>query len=111
MDALLGASAKGDIGSVFGTTRPEWKDASSERFVLAARERTGHPAVLNVDVTVLGDRPRMAPQRDAMRASIARLLDIPVDRVSVKGSSGNGVGALGRGEGVGAAVIVLVEAP
>lgn len=111
VDALLGAAAAGDIGSVFGTSRPEWKDAPSERFVTAAREMTGSPRVLNVDVTLLGERPRMAPQREAMRGAIARLLEMPVERVSVKGSSGNGVGALGRGEGVGASVVLLVEVP
>jgi 2-C-methyl-D-erythritol 2,4-cyclodiphosphate synthase len=111
VDALLGASAAGDIGSVFGTTRPEWKDAPSERFVTATREMTGRPPVANVDVTVLGERPRMGGQREEIRAAIARLLDIPVSRVSVKGSTGNGVGALGRGEGIGASVVVLVDVP
>lgn len=111
VDALLGASAAGDIGSVFGTDRPEWKDAPSERFVAAARERTGSPRVVNVDVTVLGERPRMGARRDEIRATIARLLDVPVDRVSVKGATGNGLGALGRGEGIGASVVLLVEVP
>ena len=107
----LGASAAGDIGSVFGTTRPEWKDARSERFVAEARRITGSPSVANVDVTVLGERPRMAEHRDAIRGAIARLLEIPLERVSVKGTTGNGVGALGRGEGIGASVVLLVEVP
>ena len=71
-DALLGTAAAGDLGSVFGTTDPEWKDAPSSRFVTEALARAGHPAVLNVDVTLVAERPpRSAPHRDAMRATIA----------------------------------------
>jgi 2-C-methyl-D-erythritol 4-phosphate cytidylyltransferase/2-C-methyl-D-erythritol 2,4-cyclodiphosphate synthase len=109
-DALLGASAAGDLGSVFGTNRPEWKGASSEHLVAAARSLTGRPPVVNVDVTVIGDRPRLGAHREAMRERIAALLEIPVGRVSVKASSGNGLTDFGRGEGVAATVILLVEA-
>jgi len=108
-DALLGASAAGDLGSVFGTGRPEWKGAASELLVRAARERTGRPPVLNVDVTVLAERPRVGPYREAMRERIASLLEIGVDRVSVKASSGNGLTDFGRGEGVAATVVLLIE--
>jgi 2-C-methyl-D-erythritol 2,4-cyclodiphosphate synthase len=110
-DALLGTAAAGDLGSVFGTTDPEWKDAPSSRLVTGALERAGHPVVLNVDVTVVAERPRVGPYRDAMRAKIAELLGIPVERVSVKASSGNGMTGFGRGEGVFASAVVLVEVP
>lgn len=110
-DALLGTAAAGDLGSVFGTTDPRWKNAPSSRFVTEAFERAGRPAVVNVDVTVIAERPRVGPYRDAMRASIAALLGIPVARVSVKASSGNGMTGFGRGEGVYASAVVLVEAP
>jgi 2-C-methyl-D-erythritol 2,4-cyclodiphosphate synthase len=110
-DALLGAAAAGDLGSVFGTGRPEWKDAPSSGLVFHVRELTNHPAVVNVDVTVLAARPRIGPFREAMRESIASLLGTEVSRVSVKASSGNGLTAFGRGEGIAAEVVVLVERP
>ncbi len=110
-DALLGASAAGDLGSVFGTSRPEWKGAPSGKLVEEVRGRTGRPRVVNVDVTVIGARPRIGPHRDAMRARIAALLGVEVSRVSVKASSGNGLTGFGRGEGIAAEAFVLVEIP
>jgi len=110
-DALLGAAAAGDLGSVFGTTRPEWKDAPSSRLVAEVRERTGHPRVVNVDVTVIAARPKIGPHRDAMREKIAGLCGIDASRVSVKASSGNGLTDFGRGEGIAAMVVVLVDEP
>jgi len=110
-DAFLGAAAAGDLGSVFGTSRPEWKDASSSLLLGHVREITGHPEVLNVDVTVIAARPKVGPFRDAMREKIAGLLGIPASRVSVKASSGNGLTEFGRGEGVAAEAVVLVDAP
>jgi 2-C-methyl-D-erythritol 4-phosphate cytidylyltransferase/2-C-methyl-D-erythritol 2,4-cyclodiphosphate synthase len=65
--------------------------------------------VVNVDVTIVGLRPRVGPFREAMRESIAGLLGLPLERVSVKASSGNGLGELGRGEGIAATVVVLVD--
>ena len=110
-DALLGAAAAGDLGSVFGTERPEWKDAPGERLVRHVRELTDHPEIGNVDVTILASRPRVAEFRDAMRANIAALLGTDPARVSVKASSGNGLTDFGRGEGVAATVVVLVGDP
>lgn len=107
-DALLGACAAGDLGSVFGTDDPALAGAPSSRLVEAVLERTGRPRVLNVDVTVVAARPRLAPYREAMRERIAGLLGLPLDRVSVKASSGNGLTDFGRGEGVAATVVVLV---
>jgi 2-C-methyl-D-erythritol 2,4-cyclodiphosphate synthase len=109
-DALLGAAAAGDLGSVFGTDRPEWAGAAGEAFVRHVRELTDHPEVLNVDVTILAAKPRVTDRREAMRANIAALLGIPVARVSVKASSGNGLTDFGRGEGVAATVVLLVDA-
>jgi 2-C-methyl-D-erythritol 2,4-cyclodiphosphate synthase len=107
-DALLGAAAMGDLGSIFGTNRPEWAGAAGEAFVRHVRELTDHPEILNVDVTILAVRPRVAEHREAMRANIAALLGIPEARVSVKASSGNGLTDFGRGEGVAATVVLLV---
>ena len=108
-DALLGAVALGDLGSVFGTGAPEWKNAASSRLVTEIRERTDHPPVLNVDVTILAARPRILPYRGAMRERIAGLLGTSAERVSVKASTGNGLTDFGRGEGVAAWVVLLVE--
>jgi 2-C-methyl-D-erythritol 2,4-cyclodiphosphate synthase len=108
-DALLGAAAAGDLGSVFGTDRPEWAGAAGEAFVRHVRELTDHPQILNVDVTILASKPRVADHREAMRATIAALLGIPVSRVSVKASSGNGLTDFGRGEGVAATVVLLAD--
>lgn len=110
-DALLGTAAVGDLGSVFGTNDPRWKDAPSSAFVTEAHARAGSPVVVNVDVTLIAEHPRVGPYRDAMRAAIAAVLAIPVERVSVKASSGNGMTAFGRGEGVFASAVVLVEVP
>jgi 2-C-methyl-D-erythritol 2,4-cyclodiphosphate synthase len=110
-DALLGASAAGDLGTVFGTDRPELKDAPGSTLVATVRELTEHPPVHNVDVTVLGLKPRIGPFRDAMRENIAALVDVTADRVSVKASSGNGLTEFGRGEGLAATVVVLVAEP
>jgi 2-C-methyl-D-erythritol 2,4-cyclodiphosphate synthase len=106
-DALLGAAAAGDLGSVFGTDRSEWRGAAGEALVRHVRELTDHPEIRNVDVTILASRPRVAPHREAMRANIAALLGIPLVRVSVKASSGNGLTDFGRGEGVAATVVLL----
>lgn len=110
-DALLGAAAAGDLGSVFGSDRPEWKNAPGERLVRHVRELTDHPEIGNVDVTILAAKPRVAEHREAMRASIAALLGTEPGRVSVKASSGNGLTDFGRGEGVAATVVVLVADP
>jgi 2-C-methyl-D-erythritol 2,4-cyclodiphosphate synthase len=110
-DALLGASAAGDLGSVFGTDRPEWAGAAGEALVRHVRDLTDHPEIGNVDVTILAARPRVASHREAMRANIAALLGTDLSRVSVKASSGNGLTDFGRGEGVAAIVVVLVGDP
>jgi 2-C-methyl-D-erythritol 2,4-cyclodiphosphate synthase len=110
-DALLGTAAAGDLGSVFGTTDPRFRDAPSSGFVTEALARAGNPKVVNVDVTLVAERPRVGPYRDAMRERIAALLGVPVNRVSVKASSGNGMTGFGRGEGVFASAVVLVEVP
>ena len=108
-DALLGAAAAGDLGTVFGTDRPEWRDAPGEALVRHVRELTDHPPIRNVDVTILALRPKVAEFREAMRTNIAALLGTEPARVSVKASSGNGLTDFGRGDGVAATVLVLIE--
>ncbi len=108
-DALLGAIAGGDLGLLFGTAEPEFKNAPSRVFVERVCARLGPLKPVNVDVTVTGARPRISGRRDEMRAVIAQLLGIDISAVSVKASSGNGVGECGRGEAVEATAVVLLE--
>ncbi len=106
-DALLGAAALGDIGARFPDSDPAFKDADSmkllERVVRFLRAEGWYPG--NADVTIVAQAPRLAPYRDAMRENIARALAIPVDRVSVKATTTEGMGFEGRGEGISATAI------
>jgi 2-C-methyl-D-erythritol 2,4-cyclodiphosphate synthase len=112
-DALLGAVALGDLGRHFPPGDPRWKDASSLellrliRALLAGRGAT----VVNVDVTVVAEEPKLAPLREAMCRNIAQALRIGAGQVSVKATTNETLGALGRGEGVAALAIAMVELP
>ena len=112
-DAVLGAIAAGDIGQHFPPSDPKWRGASSDRFLIHAVDllasRGGR--VLNADVTLICERPRIGPHRDAMRARLAELLRIPIDRVSVKATTTEGMGFTGREEGLMAQAVVMVETP
>lgn len=103
-DALYGAHGDGDIGVHFPPSDPQWRGASSDRFVrhAAARCRAAGFAIANVDVTLICEQPRIGPHREAMRAAVAGLLDISAERVSVKATTTERLGAFGRGEGIGA---------
>ena len=112
MDALLGAAAAGDLGELFPPGDERWRGADSGallREVLALLRARGWRPV-NVDITVVARRVRIAPHRAAMAASIARLLGVDADRVGVKATTTDGLGALGRGEGVAAHAVALLEA-
>lgn len=110
-DAMLGALALGDIGQHFPPTDPRWKDCDSRVFLrhcaTLLRERGWH--VGNADVTVLAEAPKVGPHRDAMRAVIAADLGIDLDRISVKATTTEKLGAIGRREGLAAEAVVLIE--
>jgi 2-C-methyl-D-erythritol 4-phosphate cytidylyltransferase / 2-C-methyl-D-erythritol 2,4-cyclodiphosphate synthase len=112
-DAVLGAIAEGDIGQHFPPSSPKWKGASSDQFLLHAvklvRARGGR--ILNADLTLICQRPKIGPHRDAMRARIGELLGLPIDRVSVKATTTEGMGFTGREEGIMAQAVVSVETP
>jgi 2-C-methyl-D-erythritol 4-phosphate cytidylyltransferase/2-C-methyl-D-erythritol 2,4-cyclodiphosphate synthase len=112
-DALLGAIGDGDIGEHFPPSDPQWRGASSDRFLVHAAQRVAARGgrILNVDVTLVCERPKIRPHRDAMRARLAELLDLPVDRVSVKATTTEGMGFTGRGEGLLAQAVATVETP
>lgn len=111
-DALLGAAGLGDIGAHFPPDDARWKDADSlellRRVVSLLAEQGLAPG--NVDVTVVCEAPRLGPHRDAMRARLAGVLGLEEARVSVKGKSNEGMGWIGRGEGIAALAVALVVA-
>jgi 2-C-methyl-D-erythritol 2,4-cyclodiphosphate synthase len=102
-DALLGAAGLGDIGQHFPDTDPQWKDADSMALLRVVVARVG--AVEHVDATVMMERPRLAPHRDAIRASLEAALGCTVN---VKATTGEGMGFVGRGEGVAALAVVTL---
>ena len=112
-DALLGAIGEGDIGDHFPPTDPKWKGVESSVFLSHAvdliRSRGGQ--IVNVDVTLICERPRIKPHRAAMRERLASLLGLPLDRVSVKATTTEGMGFTGREEGLMAQAVVTVEMP
>lgn len=112
-DAILGAIGEGDIGEHFPPTDPQWKGASSDRFLVHAASLVAAKGgvILHVDVTLICERPKIRPHRDAMRARLADLLSLPLDRVSVKATTTEGMGFTGRGEGLMAQAIATVETP
>ncbi len=110
-DALLGAIGAGDIGQHFPPSDPQWRGADSGLFVRHAVALIGERAgkITNVDVTLLCERPKIAPVRAAMRGRVATLLEIPDDRVNVKATTTEGLGFLGRGEGIAALATATVR--
>jgi 2-C-methyl-D-erythritol 4-phosphate cytidylyltransferase/2-C-methyl-D-erythritol 2,4-cyclodiphosphate synthase len=108
----LGAIAAGDIGDHFPPSDPQWKGASSDRFLAhaAALVRDGGHAIANVDVTIICEAPRIGPHKAAMRERLARILGVPVDRVSVKATTTERLGLTGRGEGIAAQAVATVIA-
>src|SRR5262249_8269066 len=112
-DALLGALALGDLGRHFPPGEPRWKDIPSLELLRAIRgmiEAKGG-RIVNLDATVVAEAPRLAPAREAMVANLAAALGVPASCVSVKATTNEGLGTIGRGEGIAAWAIATVEAP
>jgi len=109
-DALLGAAALGDIGQHFPDTDPAYAGADSRVLLrrVAERVQAAGYQVANVDVTVLAQRPKLAPHRDAMRANIAADLGIDIGAVSVKATTTEGLGPVGRQEAIAAHAVCLL---
>jgi 2-C-methyl-D-erythritol 2,4-cyclodiphosphate synthase len=111
MDALLGAAALGDIGMHFPPGRPEYQGISSLVLlgqVVEKLEEKGY-RVGNIDATVIAEAPRLREYIDEMRHNLAHVLAIPDEQVSLKASTSNGLGFIGRGDGIAALAIVLLE--
>lgn len=109
-DAILGAAGAGDIGHYFPSTDERWRNADSSRFVHEAMKiLEGLDAQLaNVDVTIIAQQPKLAPHREAMTASIAKLLQLPEGHVNVKATTTDHLGFIGRAEGICAMAVVLI---
>jgi len=112
-DAILGAIGEGDIGDHFPPTDPKWKGAASDLFLRHAAGLVAAKGgrLINVDVTLVCERPKIKPHRQAMRERLAEILDLPLDRVSVKATTTEGMGFTGRGEGLAAQALATVETP
>jgi 2-C-methyl-D-erythritol 2,4-cyclodiphosphate synthase len=109
-DALLAAAGEPDIGVLFPPGDPEWEGASGARMldVVAGRVREAGLAVVNVHAVAICERPRLAPHRAAMQEALSALVGAPV---SVHATTTDGMGALGRGEGIACQAVALVEGP
>ena len=110
-DAILGAAASGDIGRHFPDTDAAWKDADSLALLARAVRIVGDAgfSVVNVDVVVIAERPKLAPHIDAMRTSLARALGVGVERVSVKGKTNEGVDSTGAGASIAVHAVALLS--
>lgn len=111
--ALLGALGAGDLGRHFPSSDPALAGISSRVILgdVVGRVRSAGLAIANVDATVIAQEPRLAPHLGAMRAALADLLGIGADRVNVKATSTDGLGAIGRGEGIAAQAVALLAEP
>jgi 2-C-methyl-D-erythritol 2,4-cyclodiphosphate synthase len=108
-DALLGAAALGDIGRHFPDSDSRYKGADSRALLRAVREMTKQHRIVNVDATVIAQAPRMAPHIPAMTHNIAADLAVAPDAVNVKATTTESLGFTGRGEGIAAQAVVLID--
>jgi 2-C-methyl-D-erythritol 2,4-cyclodiphosphate synthase len=110
-DALLGAAAAGDMGAYFPSSDDRWRGASSLSFLAEVRRLVAERGyrIENVDLTLIAEAPALAPHTEAMRETLSRCLGIGVEVVSVKAKSTDGLGAIGRGEGIAAQATVLLR--
>jgi len=110
-DALLGAAGLGDIGDAYPDTDPKWKDANSQLFLADTLAKLNQRSwrIVNLDVTLFAQEPKLGPVKAMISESLARLLALPVDAVNVKAKTGEKVGHIGRGEAIGCHAVVLIE--
>lgn len=111
IDALLGAAGLGDIGQHFPDTEERWRDASSLAMLAEVRRllEDDNYQPVNVDVSIVAERPRLGPQASAMRQTLAKVLGIGPSFISIKATTAEGLGALGRSEGIAAWAVALID--
>ena len=112
-DAVLGALGKGDIGTFFPNTDPRWSGASSQIFLQEAARQVGlHGGkIINVDVTLMAQQPKVMPHAEQMKRNIAKALGIPAAKVGVKATTSEHLGFVGRDEGMTAMAVASVDLP
>jgi 2-C-methyl-D-erythritol 2,4-cyclodiphosphate synthase len=110
-DALLGAAGLGDIGLHFPDTNSEYKDVASIKILAKTYELISAKgfSIMNLDSTIFADAPKLAPYRDAMQKNISRTIEIEQDRVNIKATTFEGLGMIGKGEGIGAMCVALID--
>lgn len=110
INALLGAMGKGDIGSHFPDTDPRYKGISSERLLKEVLKmmRRDKFRVVNGDITVIAERPRLAPFAEKIRNRLAKLLKVRAERINIKAATTEGLGWIGQGKGMAATAVVLL---
>ncbi len=110
-DAILGAAAMGDIGAMFPDTESEWQDADSMLLLgtAVARVRDAGWRVVQCDITVVAQEPKLATHVPAIRARIAEVLDVAIGQVGLKGKTNEGMGFVGRGEGIAVIAVANLE--
>ncbi|MGN6672816.1 MAG: 2-C-methyl-D-erythritol 2,4-cyclodiphosphate synthase [Thermomicrobiales bacterium] len=111
MDALLGAAALGDIGQHFPPTDPAYKDSDSRDLLARVRDLLAAAGwqIVNLDCTIVAERPKIAPHIAAMRAAIGAALDLPGNCIGVKATTNEGIGFIGREEGIAALAVALIS--
>ena len=112
-DAILGAIGEGDIGDHFPPTDPQWRGVASEVFLRHAAQlvQAKGGVIINIDLTLICERPKIKPHRQAMRERVAEILGLPVDRVSIKATTTERMGFTGREEGLAAQAVASVDMP
>lgn len=112
-DALLGALAAGDIGMHFPSSDKQWHNAPSKTFLIQAHDllKQAGGEIANADLTLICQKPALAPHREAMREAIAAMLDCDVSRISIKATTTDGLGFTGRGEGIAAQAVIAIRLP
>jgi 2-C-methyl-D-erythritol 2,4-cyclodiphosphate synthase len=110
-DALLGAAGLGDIGTLFPDTDPKWKDADSKGFLLTVKEKLAEKKwdVVNVDVTIHAEQPRLEPVKGQIKRVIAGLLGIDFNAVNIKAKTNEGLGEIGEGTAIAATAVALIR--
>ena len=112
-DALLGAAGLPDIGHHFPNTDPTWKDADSQVLLtqVVAELRSRQFSPVNIDVTLIAERPKIQPRIAAMKAALAHSTGLAPDAIGIKATTNEGVGEIGRGEAIAACAVALIERP
>lgn len=109
IDALLGAAALGDIGTHFPPGEAQYKNIPSLKLLKEVKDKLGGFKIVNIDATIIAEKPKLADFIDQMRQNLSQTLAIKLEQVSIKASTANGLGAVGRGEGMAALAVAMVE--